>query len=209
MTAHFELRHIPARVVMSRTFDESELRFVGCASVGYVDGEFDFEEFHRFAPFDLRIYLDTRRLVVNNSGKRYRRRCPGHFADFRLDGNGDAVRRVFRYGNFVRHEFDARIEVEDFDVPGLPVEGFVVKENELGGFFAGGDDFALGGDVEEGGYGAVRDFDDVLRVTEFEDVGADFFDGGGGGRVGGVEGADLADTRAVAGCEAVGVGLAG
>jgi hypothetical protein len=59
MTAYFEFRHIPGRVIMCRTRHDAELRFVAGFLCGDVYWELDFEEFHRLAPFDFGFDLDV------------------------------------------------------------------------------------------------------------------------------------------------------
>ncbi len=63
MTANLEFGHVPLRVVVCWSSDNSVLSFVGSLGIRHVDVEFDLQEFHVLTPFDLGVDFNTRGLT--------------------------------------------------------------------------------------------------------------------------------------------------
>ncbi len=69
----------------------------------------------------------------------------------------------------------AGAEVVDFDVPGLPVQRFVVVNDELGCLGASGNNLAGGTFVVERSDDTGGDFNGEMAIGELEHVFHDFF----------------------------------
>ena len=75
----------------------------------------------------------------------------------------------------------------DLNIPRLPVEWFVVIDNELSGFLVLRDQFSFGFDVVQRRNCAVSDLNHKLRVTQLECAGTCLCNGGSSCRIGGCE----------------------
>ena len=180
VAADLEFSHVPCGIVVRGPTHDAECRFVRGLGVADVDGEFDLEEAHGFTPLDFGVDLDEGGGVGEGGAEADGCFDPGGVADAGLGLNADAVGRVLGDAGAGCLQLLARVEMVDFDVPGLPVERLVVEDDELVGAAAFGDDFAAGSVVIEGRDVPTFDLDSELVVFEDEDVLDDFADCHGG-----------------------------
>lgn len=149
VAAYLELGHVPARVVVGWSLDDAELTLVRCLGVDNIDWELDLQELHRLAPFDFGVDVDCRVQIVDLRIQANDRLQPAVAADLDLRRHGHSVWTSLDCVRFARVQLFARLEVVDFNVPGLPVERLVIKDDELIGLGSLGQHLTFSFRVEE------------------------------------------------------------
>ncbi len=82
MRAHLEFCRIPAGVCMRGALHRAELNFIGRLVGKHLHGECGFQNQMAFVPVDVRVKIDTRRIVIQPN---FLRNCAVHKNLFDLD----------------------------------------------------------------------------------------------------------------------------
>jgi hypothetical protein len=119
------------------------LSFVGRLRVPDINGEFDLQEFHILSPFHLTVHLNIRLLTLESSREADICLHPTLIADLRLRHNADLMGIVLDDLGRARRKLLSRVQVIDFYIPSLPVQRFVVEDDQLVGLASFGDNFSF------------------------------------------------------------------
>jgi hypothetical protein len=114
------------------------------------------------------VHLNIGLLILKRSRQTNVCLDPALVADLRFRHDAHLVSIALGDLTVARRQLISRIQVEDFNIPSLPVKGLVVKDDELVGLASFGDQFSFGIAVIEGCDASIFNLHSQLFVLENE-----------------------------------------